>query len=132
MKWLVVVVLVLVVACDVEPREREESTELTLCRPTVPEVLMRGNATFLHVYRARVDSGGTVIDLEAEKAASGVGSIEGCVASWRLGESWRNEEITILLQWEHGQGWTRLAVAGSKRRLAVVDPAPRDYWRVGD
>jgi hypothetical protein len=93
---------------------------------------MRGNATFLHVYRARVDSGGTVIDLEAAKPASGVGSIESCVALWQLGESWRNEEITILLQWEHGQGWTRLAVAGNNRRLAVVDPAPRDYWRVGN
>lgn len=126
MNKLVVVLLAFAVACSVGPTEKE-STELAFCRPAVAEPLMRGRATFVVIYRARVDSSGIVTDLELAESVGGVESIAECVATWKLGEGWRNQEVSILLQWEHGRGWTRLSFVGQDRKLIVVDQSPRDY-----
>lgn len=115
--------LVLALACSVEPR-KGDSSEIVLCRLSVAEHLMRGSATFAVAYRGTVNGEGDVVDLQVVRSVSGVASITGCISDWKLGERWRNQDVSILLQWQHGKGWTTISIRGEEASLKIIDPAP--------
>lgn len=103
------------------------SYELVLCRPNVPKVLMEGRATFTVVYDAAFDAGGHLLQLERRHGPGSVGPIHPCVSQWQLPAGEGERSVTILLQWEHGTGWTRFVVTTTNFNITLTDPSPHDY-----
>lgn len=99
---------------------REDRVEL--CDFGVTQSLAIANANLRFVFALDIGEGGAPHSIEVLKRAFlGVEPFRACFMRWRLPVA--NERVTVLMEWEHGKGWTSVRISGpSINRVIRVDP----------
>jgi len=78
----------------------------------IPDVVVKGNASFSIIYRCEINAKGKAkkIHLVADRFLK-PGKVSSCLKKWRFVGFPPRDEYTVSLVWRHGRGWARLAVS---------------------
>jgi hypothetical protein len=94
--------------------------EIELCDFKVPADVAEANASFTVIYALDIGvSGGPSKVTKLKNDFLKDEPFTDCFMRWALPV--RNERITVYLSWEHGKGWTRVALEGKhiNRRILI-------------
>jgi hypothetical protein len=96
-----------------------EGQEITFCSTSVPPAILQAHASFSAIYGFDVTENGSTTNIKpVEKRFTNATEVEACIGKWTLPQS-ASRHLVAIFQWEHGIGWTKLAVSGPDTKLII-------------
>lgn len=109
---------VLSLACFL-PGRIAEGQEITFCSISLPPAILQAHASFSAIYGFDVSQNGFPINIKAiEKQFTNATEVEACIQRWSLPQS-VSKHLVAVFEWQHGIGWTKLAVSGPDIKLSI-------------
>jgi hypothetical protein len=96
-----------------------KAQEIDYCSFSLPKAILQAHASFNVIYEFDVDQHGTPINIKpvGEQFAKLEG-VQTCLAKWSLPQS-ASTHLVAVFEWQHGTGWTKLAISGPTTKLSI-------------
>jgi hypothetical protein len=96
-----------------------QGQEINFCAFRLSPGVMQANASFNAIYDFNVNKDGVPINIKAiARQFTDPIAVQTCIGEWRLPES-ALKHLVAVFQWDHGTGWTRLAISGPGIKLTI-------------
>jgi hypothetical protein len=93
--------------------------EIDFCHFPVSKAILQAHSSFNAIYEMDVDSQGVPTSIRpVSKEFTKPEDVATCLDRWRLPDS-AMKHLVVVFEWQHGIGWTRLALSGPGVNITV-------------
>lgn len=101
------------------PGKIAEGQEINFCSISLAPAILQAHANFSAIYGFDVAQNGSPINIKPiEKQFTNATEVEACLQKWSLPQS-ASKHLVAVFEWQHGIGWTKLAVSGPDMKLSI-------------
>jgi hypothetical protein len=101
------------------PGNIAEGQEINFCSISLPPAILQAHASFSAIYGFDVVQNGSTTNIKpVEKQFTNPTEVKTCIQKWSLPQS-ASKHLVAVFEWQHGVGWTRLAVSGLDIKLSI-------------
>jgi hypothetical protein len=96
-----------------------EGQEINFCSISLPSAILQAHASFSAIYGFDVAQNGSPINIKpVERQFTNATEVEACIQKWSLPQS-ASKHLVAIFEWQHGIGWTKVAVSGPNIKLSI-------------
>jgi hypothetical protein len=93
--------------------------EVNFCAFSLNKEILQAHTSFNAIYEFDVDEHGTPIHIKPVEARfTRLEDVQTCLAKWSLPNS-ASTHLVAVFEWQHGTGWTKLAISGPTTKLTI-------------
>ena len=93
--------------------------DISFCSLPMSKAILQAHTSFNAVYTFDVDQHGVPINIRAvSKQFTKPEDVSTCLAQWKL-QNAALKHLAVAFEWQHGIGWTKLAISGPEISITV-------------
>jgi hypothetical protein len=93
--------------------------DINFCALPLSPAILQAHTSFNAVYEFDVDQHGVPLNIKSvSKQFTKLEEVVACLAQWKL-QNAASKHLVVVFTWQHGIGWTKLAISGSEVNITV-------------
>lgn len=118
----------LLILCSYFPAGKQFGSEITICDLQIPSTIKQANASFSITYQFELDKEGKPVKIsKIQDRYASREAVEACISDWRFHGLPSGKQFVATFRWQHGKGWTEIAVVGKNFKQVVRIPEGLGY-----